>query len=158
MIMGYFMRIYLIQHGEAKREEEDPERGLTEKGKEDIKKSGKFLNKLNVKVNNIWHSGKKRAEESALILKECLSFEGEIEKIDGINPMDEPEGIYEKLKNLDCDLIIVGHLPNLSKLASLLLTQDKNKDIISFKMASVLCLEKKEEIFEVNFFITPEII
>jgi phosphohistidine phosphatase SixA len=26
------MFIYLIQHAEAKREEEDPERGLTEKG------------------------------------------------------------------------------------------------------------------------------
>ncbi len=152
------MKIYLIQHGEAKREEEDPLRGLTEKGKEDIKKSGEFLNKINVKVNKIWHSGKKRAEESSLILKECLSFEKEIEKIDGINPMDEPEGIYEKIKNLDYDLLVVGHLPNLSKLASLLLAKDKNKNIIAFKMASVLCIEKKEENFELNFFITPEII
>lgn len=152
------MKIYLIQHGEAKREEEDPQRSLTEKGKGDLKKTGDFLKKLNIKVNKIWHSGKKRAEESAKILKECLSYEGEIEKKDGLNPSDEPEGIYEKIKNFNGDLIIVGHLPNLSKLASLFLAGDKNKNIIAFKMASVLCLEKREENFEIKFFVEPEII
>lgn len=80
------MKIYLVQHGEAKSEQEDPERGLTEKGIEDLKRAGQFLQKLDLKVNKIFHSGKKRALQTAEILSKYLKFEGKIEKLEAIAP------------------------------------------------------------------------
>jgi len=152
------MKIYLVQHAEAKKEEEDPERGLTEKGIKDLKKIGNFIQKLNLKVSKIYHSGKKRAYQTAEILKEYLKLENSVEKIDGIAPMDEPELIFEKIKNFNEDIIVVGHLPNLSKISSLLISGDKSKEIISFKMGSILCLEKKEDFWVVNWFVKPDIL
>jgi phosphohistidine phosphatase len=37
------MYLYLVQHGEAKREDEDPARGLTEKGTKDVHQVAQFL-------------------------------------------------------------------------------------------------------------------
>lgn len=152
------MRIYLIQHGEAKKEEEDPQRGLSKKGKKDTKKIGKFLKNLNIEIDKIWHSPKNRARETAEILENYIILKGKMEEVQGLSPMDEPEEIFYKINELEEDLILVGHLPNLSKLSSLLICNDKSKEIISFKMGSILCLEKKENNFQVCFFITPEII
>jgi len=36
------MFLYLVQHAEAKKEEEDPARGLSEKGLQDIKKMAAY--------------------------------------------------------------------------------------------------------------------
>ena len=53
--------IYLVQHGEAKSEKEDPSRPLTDKGKADVEATAKLLTKLGVTVDKIIHSGKTRA-------------------------------------------------------------------------------------------------
>ena len=43
------MRLYLVQHGEAKKVEEDPLRPLSEKGREDIQRVAKYAEKLDIK-------------------------------------------------------------------------------------------------------------
>ena len=56
------MKLYLVQHAESKRKEEDPSRPLSEKGWEDIRKMAKYAEKyLHIQVNQIFHSGKLRA-------------------------------------------------------------------------------------------------
>lgn len=152
------MKIYLIQHAEAKREEEDPERGLSEKGIEDLKKIGKFIKNLDLKVDKIYHSGKKRTFQTAEILKEFLSGERVIEKMEGLSPLDEPEILLERLKDFEENVMVVGHLPHLSKFSSLLLSGDKNKGLVAFKMGSILCLEDTKEGWKINWFIIPEIL
>ena len=67
------MEVYLVQHGEAKRAEEDPERPLTDQGKEEVSNVAAFLAQGGVNVNQIRHSGKRRAEETARIMTEHLS-------------------------------------------------------------------------------------
>jgi phosphohistidine phosphatase len=59
------MFLYLVQHAEAKREEEDPARDLTEKGRKDIESVAHRMKKLNVQVRQILHSGKTRAQSTA---------------------------------------------------------------------------------------------
>jgi len=44
------MRIYLVQHGEAKKENEDPLRPLTEEGIKNAEKVASHLAKLNLKI------------------------------------------------------------------------------------------------------------
>jgi phosphohistidine phosphatase len=50
----------------------------------------------------------------------------------------------EGLKDFPEDLLLVGHLPHVSKLTSPFLCNNPNKNIISFKMVGVMCLERDE--------------
>jgi phosphohistidine phosphatase len=47
------MKLYLVQHGEAKREEEDPSRSLTENGRIEVERVAGFLMRAGVKVDRI---------------------------------------------------------------------------------------------------------
>ncbi len=44
------MFLYLVRHAEAKREEEDPARPLSEKGLEDITKVASYVSLLNISI------------------------------------------------------------------------------------------------------------
>ena len=45
------MRVYLVQHGQAKSEEEDPQRGLTDKGIGEVEKVADFLRPLELRID-----------------------------------------------------------------------------------------------------------
>lgn len=141
------MLIYLIQHAEAKGENEDPERPLSAKGVRSIRETGFDLYRNNVIVDQILHSGKLRAKQTAEITAEWLTPANykTISETDGLSPLDSP-GIWdERLKYLINDLMLVGHMPHLGKLASLLLCGEVEKDIISFTPGCVVCLERLEK-------------
>ncbi len=152
------MHLYLVQHAEAKKEEEDPSRGLSDKGTQDIKKVASCVGKLNLKVTNIYHSGKTRALQTAQILHESVNTSAEISQTDGLSPMDGPGVWAERLVAVKGDIIIVGHLPHLSKLASLLLAGDEGKDIVNVQMAAIVCLKRSDDgHWAVDWMLTPEI-
>ena len=56
------MKLYLVQHGEAKSKAEDPQRPLTERGREDVARVATFATKAGSQVRQIRHSGKRRLE------------------------------------------------------------------------------------------------
>ncbi len=58
---GYLVFLYLVQHGEARKEEEDPARGLTDKGLRDVRKVAAYVQNTGLRVNQVFHSGKTRA-------------------------------------------------------------------------------------------------
>ncbi len=54
------MRLYLVQHGEARSEAEDPERSLTLRGEEETKKISGAAKRLGIRPSKIYQSGEKR--------------------------------------------------------------------------------------------------
>ncbi len=138
------MFLYLVQHAEAKREEEDTARGLTEKGIQDIRKVSATVANLNITVSQIFHSGKTRALQTAEVLAEYLKPEKGLVETNGLAPLDEPEILAGRISEMDDDTVLVGHLPHLGRLASLLLCGDKEKNVIDFKMGGV-CLKRLED-------------
>lgn len=151
------MLLYLIQHGEAKKEEEDIKRPLNEKGVEDINKTGRFLAQNKILVNRILHSTKLRAKQTAEILAKYIKVEHGLIEVSGLEPNTDINEWYEKIIKEEKDIVIVGHLPYLSKLASKLISGDENKKIVDFKQGSVLCMEKQDnDLFVIKFFILPE--
>lgn len=135
------MLLYLVRHAEAKKEEEDPERGLTLKGLGDIEKAGQLAAKRGARVPVILHSSKKRDRETAEVLARHLNPDI-IAGSDGLNPLDDPKIWFERLSIADDDMMLVGHMPHLSMLASLLLSGNAEKDAIDFKTAAIVCFEK----------------
>lgn len=150
------MLLYLIQHAEAKSEQEDPSRGLSEKGLNDIRKTASHAAGLSIKVNQIFHSSKKRAGQTARILAENLNPDKGIAESDGLAPMDEPEIWAQRLSSVSEDTMLVGHLPHMGKLVALLICGDKNKKAVNFKMAGIACLKKNEDMsWSLEWMLTP---
>jgi phosphohistidine phosphatase len=153
------MFLYLVQHGEAKREEEDPARGLTEKGIQDARNVSAYAEKLNVKASRIYHSGKTRAMQTAQILADHLNPEKGMSETDGLTPMDDPSIWAKRIAGMNEDIMLVGHLPYLAKLAGLLLCGDKEKMFIDFKMGGIVCLKRFDDgRWAVGWIIVPEIL
>lgn len=153
------MYIYLVQHAEAKREEEDATRPLSEKGLQDITRVASYVSQLNIKVSKIFHSTKLRARQTAEVLFENLKPLKGISGVDGLSPLDEPNIWAERLKDVPDGSFLVGHLPHLAKLASLLLCGNAEKNIVSFKMAGIVCLKRDDAgAWSLQWMLTPEIV
>src|SRR5438876_6168012 len=116
------MKLYLIQHGESKPEEQDPERMLTENGAREVQKSAEFLRAAGVSVDAIWHSGKARAQQTAEIFANAVGARERVSRHEGLAPNDAVAPIKEQIEQKDQNVMLVGHLPFLGKLAALLLT------------------------------------
>ena len=143
------MRVYLVQHGKAKSEEEDPEKPLTDEGRKETEAIAESL-KRKIKVSKIFCSKKLRAKQTAEIF--AKSIRAKVESVDGLAPIDPIDKALELLKD---GVMIVGHLPHLSELASKLLVHDETKDIVKFAHSGVLCLEKEEERWHLVFYEVP---
>jgi phosphohistidine phosphatase len=140
-----FMLLYLVQHAEAKREEEDPERGLTDKGFRDIARTAVHVQKLGVRVSAIYHSGKKRAAQSAKVLADYLKPEKGVTGTGDLAPLDDPAAWSKRIAEMNEDIMLVGHLPYLAKLAGLLLSGDKEKMFVDFRMGGIVCLKRSDD-------------
>jgi len=139
------MNLYLVQHGEAKPKEEDPSRPLSEKGREEVRKVATFLAEhMKIQVTSILHSGKTRAQQTAQTLAEHLNPPEGIQMTEGLEPLAEPSIWSERLAKTNEDLMLVGHLPHLSKLSAYLLCQDEEKKVINFQRGGIVCLERDE--------------
>jgi phosphohistidine phosphatase len=151
------MRFYLVQHGEAKSEVEDPERPLTAKGEEEVKSVARGAGRLGLRPSKVYHSGKRRAQQTAEIMASALTLA--VESAQGLNPLDDVRPWAERISKEAKDLMIVGHLPFLDKLASLLLSGDETARIVLFRYGAIVCLEQKEDRgWGVRWFLTPEIV
>jgi len=154
------MRLYLVQHAAAKSEEEDPERPLSGRGWEDIRRVARYLKEhVDIRVEEIKHSGKLRAEQTAQALAEELSPPKGIAKVEGLEPLADVELWAERLAKIDEETMLVGHLPHLSRLASRLILGDEEQKVVSFRMGGVVCLERDEEgNWSVGWTLIPELV
>ena len=120
-----------------------------------------FLLGLSMAVNavlilTILHSGKKRALQTALILADRISSDTAPQETDGLSPKDDP-GIWAgSIAAMDQDIMLVGHLPHLAKLASLLLSADKN--MVDFENAGIVCMKRTEGDWAVDWIIKPRML
>lgn len=149
--------LYLVQHGKAFDERVDPERNLTPEGIAETNLVASHLAKVGVHVSEIIHSGKRRALQTAEIFAKHLNVSN-VRVLNGLNPNDDPSIIASKLSELSDEVMIIGHLPNLSKLASLLITGNPSIQVINFRYSGVARLRLVGERWALDWYITPELI
>ena len=147
------MRLYLIQHGDALDKSVDPDRPLSEAGLHDVEAMAAFLAPLDLDLPAIWHSGKTRAKQTADLLatrianQEDAAAETAVAEVTGLTPKDPVKPIHDRVEeradDSGGDLAIVGHLPHVARLASLLLTHRTDADVVAFQKGAVLCLERQ---------------
>lgn len=137
------MRLYLVQHGLAKDESEDAERPLSDQGREDVTRTAGFLSLFEKpRPAKILHSGKLRAEQTARMFAEAWGGILVEQTLD-LAPNDDPSTWSAHLASMNSDLMLVGHLPHMQRLASLLIAGDPDREAIQFRNSGVVCLEKR---------------
>ena len=153
------MRLYLVQHGEAKSKDEDPDRPLTGNGTRDVAAVGRLLARRGLRAGvRVLHSGKTRARETAEILAAEIEGLPESEEGGDLQPLDDPAVWVERLRGVMGDVMLVGHLPHLSRLAAYLLTGTGEREVVGFQMGGVLCLERNRDgAWTVRWYVTPAV-
>lgn len=153
------MRLYLVQHGDALSEEIDPERPLSEQGWRDVEAVGAFLASRRLQIGEVWHSGKLRARQTAEGLAPYVAATAVVRKCDGLAPKDDTAALAETLNRREHNLMIVGHLPHLERLADRLLTGKTEAHIVAFAKAGVVCLTQEGKgSWAIAWMVTPDLL
>jgi phosphohistidine phosphatase len=150
------MKIYLVQHGEAEPESVDPARPLTAQGRQDVQQVAAFAARLGLEVEQIRHSGRTRAEQTAEILGEALSPADGVVTVSGLAPNDNVRPVAEALARESQPVMLVGHLPFLARLAGLLVTGNPDRSVVQFRNAGIVCLASEEDHWLIAWIVTPE--
>jgi len=135
------MALYLVQHGKSLPKEVDPEQVLSDEGRAETEKIAAAVGERGVRIARIVQSGKKRATQTAEIFAAVLQPSGGMQKGDGLNPLDDVVAFAEKLDASE-DLMLVGHLPFMERLASFLVTGAVDQPVVRFQNSGIVCLEK----------------
>jgi len=153
------MKVYLVRHGEAVSSQYDPQRPLSEQGLADIRKAASFIKPLEISVEHIWHSGKLRAAQTAEILAGVVSVEKDCSEHKDLRPNDNVTIIADELEAYDTDLMIVGHLPFLAYLTSLLVAGNQTAIVAAFDAGSIACLNRRNPgQWQIEWMITPKLL
>ncbi len=137
------MRVYIARHGHAVASEQDSKRPLSEQGRRDVQRMASFLARAQVRVARVVHSGKTRAAQTALLLAEVIGPGRLVEEMSmGLNPEDDPSHAAKAIAGWNEDVMLVGHLPHLGRLVSLLIAGDGDRSVVDFSTGAVACLER----------------
>jgi phosphohistidine phosphatase len=122
------VKLYLVRHAIAVPHftpgyEDDSQRPLTDKGRAKMRDITRGLKALGVAPQIILSSPYVRARQTAEILREGLDVQNPIVFTENLLPLAHPDHMWDELKQYNGvdSIALVGHEPNMSALANLLL-------------------------------------
>jgi phosphohistidine phosphatase len=114
------MRAVLVHHADAESPAVDPQRPLTRLGLAQAATVAEALQRAGFVPAAIWHSGKLRARQTAEVFLRRGGPFAEFRMVRGLRPDDPPDWIRHELQAETRDILLVGHMPNISALAEAL--------------------------------------
>jgi len=151
--------LYLVQHGEATTKDHNPDRPLTERGEVAISNLGQFMEQAGVPVESVLESGKLRARQTAEILSEYLTPGLAPEEMAGLGATDPVAPVIDKIRELDCHLMLVSHMPLVGAVTGELVAGAEDRPPVAFQPGTAVALEWAEEQgWQVAWMIRPELL
>ncbi len=150
------MDLFIVRHGAAMTAQADAARPLSPTGRAEVERVATRAVGLGARVSEIRHSGKTRAEQTAEILASHLEPPGGIRAMAGLGPEDDPESAREEIELARDPLMLVGHLPHVSRLTSLLVIDRDVRELVAFGTATLVRLERSPSGWRVRWVVTPE--
>jgi phosphohistidine phosphatase len=151
--------VALVRHGDAMSEEEDPRRPLSAAGREHVEKVSGLLAGLGLALEEVRHSGKERARETAEIFAARVGVAPDlVGETSGLKPKDDVEVIAEQLETEGRSVALVGHLPFMGLLASRLLSGDAERVRFRFQDAGCLLITRVEGGWRLDGFVNHDLL
>ena len=147
------MKLYLMQHGESRPEQEDAARPLTDRGRAEVQRVARAAARLDLGIVQEIHSSKLRARQTAEIVAACLEPPPALVEMSDFGPNDDPRIAAEAVPS--GPRLVVGHLPHLSRLASLLILGDADRGVVAFRMGGLVCLAHGDNAWRFAWALTP---
>jgi phosphohistidine phosphatase len=143
--MGEGVRvIYLVHHADAVGPEVEPQRPLSAAGRDHAERLAVQAAERGVKPIAIWHSGKLRARQTAEPFLRLCNPLAEFGAIKGLQPNDSPALVKDLLTGEEREVMLVGHMPNLPRLLTLLVTGDESS-LLPFPLHGAIALDPAGE-------------
>ena len=141
MTQGWY--VILVRHGEAVSTSEHPQRPLSITGRQHAERMASWFADAGYRVEEVVHSDKLRARQTAKILGRRLDVPpAKVHQLAGLEPADDPLPMADSLEAERRPLMVVGHLPYLARLASLLLVGEPDRLQIRFLDAGAVVLSR----------------
>ncbi len=150
--------VYLVQHGEAEAKTTNPERPLTADGKASVEKMAAWAAKMALKIDQIRHSGKLRAAQTASIFAEMLHPPEGSAEYPGLGPNDDVQPVADALADWPYSVMLVGHLPFLGRLVGLMVAGDPDRQVVRFRNGGVVGLVRVAQQWKIWCVVPPEVL
>jgi phosphohistidine phosphatase len=153
------LELYLIRHAHALDGPADATRPLSDRGRKQIRTVARCLKRAKVFTPvEIWHSPLVRARDTAGLLVQRLGLRVRVREMPGLTPHDEPGPLRRRLRLRQRPLAIVGHEPQLSALASLLIAGSAAPPVIILKKCAVVALGRENGRWALRWHLPPELL
>ena len=139
------MNLYLVRHGKAVVNYESGDPPLSPEGESGVALVASKLSEMDINVEEIYHSGKLRAQQTAGIIQKAVAPDIELSFKVGLKPNDPVAGIVSDMNRADKNTMLVGHLPFMDKIAAFLLDRSHDESGHSLGTATVMCFERGEK-------------
>jgi phosphohistidine phosphatase len=149
--------IYLVQHGQAEPKTVDPDRPLTKAGRQTVEQAATWAFRVGLKVDQIRHSGKLRASQTAVIFAEKLRPSEGIASYPGLGPNDNVQPVADALMDCRYSVMLVGHLPFLSRLTGMMLADSPDRQLVRFRNGGLVGLVRDDEKWTIACVVPPEL-
>ena len=138
------MKVYLVHHADALSKEQDPQRHISPKGREQSDRLGDRFKALGVAPVRILHSDKQWTIDTAQRVAAKLGMEDKAVKATyPINTGDPVAPFIDEIKRARGDVMMCGHVDYLLRTASKLVCGDEKRKVVEFKPGNgtAVCLE-----------------
>lgn len=144
------MFAYLIRHGIAVNRGaagvlDDRSRELTPQGIQKMGRNAAALARLRLVIDEIWTSPLMRARQTADIVAKNLNLTGKPRVVKALSPGGDCRQLIQRLSQYvdRGGVALIGHEPDLGKLASFLLT-GSSSGFVEFKKGGIACIEVED--------------
>jgi phosphohistidine phosphatase len=138
------MALYLVQHGKSMPKDVDPEQRLSEEGVAEVERIAQVAKGYKIQVRQIRHSTKERARQPAALFQTALGPPEPMQVMEGLAPLDDVKAIAARII-AEPNLMLVGHLPFMERMASYLITGSMEKRVFKFQNGGIVCLDRETE-------------
>lgn len=113
-------QLFLVHHGDAVGPEVDPQRPLSERGRQEVARLAAEAADRGARPDIVWHSGKLRARQTAEAFWRACNALAEFSATRDLQPDDPPEWVRDRLGGETRDILLAGHFPHMPRLLALL--------------------------------------
>jgi phosphohistidine phosphatase len=138
------MKVFLVHHADALSAEQDPQRHISPKGRDQSDRLGTRLRALGVAPVRILHSDKQWTIDTAEHIAAKLGASDKTAKTAyPINTGDAVAPFMAEIAAAGGDIMMCGHVDYLLRAASRLVCGDENRKVVEFKPGNgtLVCLE-----------------